>query len=59
MEATASTVSVNAEEDLDEYTPAKLVKALEVSRIVRISPQDIRARSNKFYHVHFLPSCVV
>lgn len=31
MEAIASTASVNAEEDYDEYTPAKLIKTLEVS----------------------------
>jgi len=31
MEATASTVSLNADEDLDDFTPAKLVKTLEVS----------------------------
>lgn len=33
MEAIASTASVNAEEDYDEYTPAKLIKTLEKNGI--------------------------
>jgi len=32
MEATASTTSLNTEEDYDDYTPAKLIKTLEVSQ---------------------------